>query len=61
MTAWISRVKTMAFDLEDARGTVTEEHQIILLTMGLDDSYGHLVANIDAMPTQDITIEYITT
>jgi len=61
ITAWTSRVKGMAFDLEDIGGTVTDEDLIVVLTMGLGTEYDHFVASIDATPTQELTVDYVVT
>src|SRR5882762_5022566 len=39
MSAWIGRVKAMAFRLTEIGVAVTDEDQILALTMGLDASY----------------------
>ena len=61
ITAWTSHVKGMAFDLEDIGGTATEEDVVVVLTMGLGKEYDHFVASIDAMATQEFTVDYIVT
>jgi hypothetical protein len=61
ITSWASRVKGMAFNLEDIGGTVTDEDIIIVLTMGLNKEYDHFVASIDAMLTQEIIVDYVVT
>ena len=42
----------MAFDLEDI---------IVALTMGLGKEYDQFVASIDAMATQEVTVDYVIT
>jgi hypothetical protein len=61
ITSWASRVKGMAFDLEDIGGMVTDEDIMIVLTMGLNKEYDHFVASIDATPTQELTVDYVVT
>ena len=39
MSAWIGRVKAMAFSLMEISVDITNEDQILVLTMGLDVSY----------------------
>ena len=61
ITVWASCVKGVAFDLEDIGGTVTDEDIIVVLTMGLGKEYVHFVASIDAMATQELTVDYVVT
>ena len=61
ITVWTSCVKGMAFDLEDIGGTVTDEDVTVVLTMGLGTKYDHFVASIDAMPTQQLMVDYVVT
>ncbi|EMD30468.1 hypothetical protein CERSUDRAFT_38145, partial [Gelatoporia subvermispora B] len=59
MSAWIGRVKEMAFRLEDVGVKVDDEDRILALTNGLDDSYEAFVISLDATPTAQLTLEYV--
>src|ERR1700731_1815621 len=61
ITAWTSRVKSMAFDLEDLGGSVTSEDLIVVLTMGLGTEYDYFVASIDATVGKELNVEHVVT
>ena len=61
ITAWTSHVKGMTFDLEDIGRIVTDENIIVVLIIGLETKYDHFVALIDAMPTQQLMVDYVVT
>jgi len=47
MLAWIGQVKAMAFWLTEIGVAITDEDQILALTMGLDVSYEFFVISLD--------------
>ncbi|KAG1792975.1 uncharacterized protein HD556DRAFT_1220330, partial [Suillus plorans] len=59
MSAWISRVKGMALDLDDIGVTVDDEDRILALTTGLDKSYDSFVISLDSMVTADLTFDHV--
>lgn len=59
MSAWISRVKGMALDLEDIGVTVDDEDRILALTTGLDKSYDSFVISLDSTVTADLTFDHV--
>ena len=61
ITVWTIHVKGMTFDLEDIGGTITDEDIIVILTICLGMGYDHFMALIDAMLTQQLTVDYMVT
>ncbi|KAG2159496.1 uncharacterized protein EDB93DRAFT_1070697, partial [Suillus bovinus] len=59
MSAWISRVKGMALDLEDIGVTVDDEDRILALTTGLDKLYDSFVISLDSTATADLTFDHV--
>ncbi|OJA10711.1 hypothetical protein AZE42_13161 [Rhizopogon vesiculosus] len=59
MSAWISRVKGMALDLEDIGVTVDDEDRILTLTTGLNKSYDSFVISLDSTATADLTFNHV--
>jgi hypothetical protein len=59
MSAWIGRVKAMAFRLTEIGVAVTDEDQILALTMGLDASYESFVISLDGTQPELLTIDYV--
>jgi hypothetical protein len=59
MSAWISRVKGMALDLEDIGVNVDDEDRILALTTGLDKSYDSFVISLDSTATADLTFDHV--
>lgn len=59
MSAWIGRVKRMAFQLVAIGVDVSDEDRILALTNGLDDSYEAFVISLDATQPQNLTLEYV--
>ena len=59
MSAWISRVKAMAFRLTEIGVAVTNEDQILALTMGLDASYEPFVISLDSTQPKLLTLDYV--
>jgi hypothetical protein len=54
MNAWIGRVQTLAFKLEDAGITVSDQDKILALTLGLPAAYEPIIINFDATPAGDL-------
>ena len=61
ITVWTIHVKGMTFDLEDIGGTITDEDIIVILAIGLGMGYDHFMTLIDAMLTQQLTVDYMVT
>jgi hypothetical protein len=59
MSAWIGRVKAMAFRLTEIGVAVTDEDQILALTMGLDASYEPFVISLDSTQPELLTLDYV--
>jgi hypothetical protein len=59
MSAWISQVKAMAFRLMEIGVAVTNEDQILALTMGLDASYEPFVISLDSTQPELLTLDYV--
>ena len=59
MSAWIGRVKAMAFRLTEIGVAVTDEDQILALTMGLNASYEPFVISLDATQPELLTLDYV--
>jgi hypothetical protein len=59
MSAWIGRVKALAFKLEDVGVVVTDEDRILALTNGLDSSYESFVISLDATSAEQLNLEYV--
>jgi len=59
MLAWIGRVKAMAFRLTEINVAITDEDQILMLTMGLDTSYESFIISFDGTQPELLTLNYI--
>ena len=59
MLAWIGWVKAMAFRLTKIGVAVTDEDQILALTMGLDVSYEFFVISLDSTQPELLTLNYV--
>jgi hypothetical protein len=59
MSAWIGRVKAMAFRLTEIGVAITDEDQILALTMGLDASYESFVISLDGTQPELLTLDYV--
>ena len=59
MLAWIGQVKAMAFRLTEIGVAITDEDQILVLTMGLDVSYEFFVISLDSTQPELLMLDYI--
>ena len=59
MSAWIDQVKAMAFRLTEIGVAITNEDQILALTMGFDASYKSFVISLDGMQPELLTLNYV--
>ena len=59
MSAWVGRVKAMAFRLKDIGVDLTDEDQILALTMGLNVSYESFVISLDSTQSSLLTLDYV--
>jgi len=59
MLAWIGWVKAMAFRLTEINVAITDEDQILMLTMGLDASYESFIISFDGTQLELLTLNYI--
>ena len=59
MSAWIGWVKAMAFQLTEIGVAVTNEDQILALTMGLDALYKSFVISLDGTQPELLTINFV--
>ena len=61
MPAYIARVRHLAFLLEEADVTVTDDDIILAITSGLPRSYDSFLISLDATPDDDYTLAYVIT
>ena len=59
MSAYIARVQHIAFLLEEADVTVTDDNIILAITSGLSRSYDSFLISLDATPDDDYTLAYV--
>lgn len=59
MSGWISRVKSIRWDLEQIGVRIDNEDLILALTMGLDSSYESFVISLDGTPPEVMTLDFI--
>lgn len=59
MSAWVGRVKRMAFQLVAIGVEVSDEDRILALTNGLDDTYESFVISLDSTAPQNLTLDYV--
>ena len=59
MSAWVGRVKSMSFRLEDIGVGVSDEDTILVLTMGLDKSYDSFIISLDTTSPDQLTLDYV--
>lgn len=59
MQAWIGEVRSTAFRMEETGITVGELDKILALTMGLPASYEAVIITLDAVPTEELTLEEV--
>jgi hypothetical protein len=59
MSAWIGWVRVMAFRLKEISVAVTDEDQILVLTMGLDELYKSFVISLDGTQPELLMLDYV--
>ncbi|KJA26440.1 hypothetical protein HYPSUDRAFT_180619, partial [Hypholoma sublateritium FD-334 SS-4] len=59
MSAWVGRVKRMAFQLVAIGVVVSDEDRILALTNGLDDTYEAFVISLDSTHPKNLTLDYV--
>jgi hypothetical protein len=59
MASWIGEVRGVAFRLKQAGITVDDEDIILVLTMGLPDSYDTFVVALDSTDSSALTLDYV--
>jgi hypothetical protein len=59
MSAWIGQVKAVAFQLMKIGVAVTDEDQILVLTMGLDVLYKSFIISLDRTQPGLLTLDYV--
>jgi len=61
MQAWIGVIQSLVFWMEEAQITVTDQDQILALTMGLPTLYDAIIINFDSTPADQLTLDHIIT
>jgi hypothetical protein len=61
MSAYVARVRHIAFLLEEADVTVADDDIILAITSGLPRSYDSFLISLDATPDDDYTLTYVIT
>jgi hypothetical protein len=59
MSAYIARVRNVAFLLEEANVTVTDDDLILGITSGLPHSYNSFLISLDATPDSEFTVDNV--
>jgi hypothetical protein len=59
MASWIGDVHNIVFRLGKAGITVDNEDIILVLTMGLPDTYDTLVVSLDSTEPNNFTLDYM--
>ena len=59
MSAWVGRVKSMSYRLEDIGVDVSDEDTILALTMGLNKSYDSFIISLDTTSPEQLTLEHV--
>jgi hypothetical protein len=61
MQAWIGLIQGLAFRMEQADISVSDQDRILALTMGLPTSYDTVIVNFDATPPNLLTPNHVIT
>ncbi len=61
MQAYISRVRSMAWDLDECGVKVEDEDLVVALTVGLDKTYELFVISLESTPENIFTSDYVVT
>jgi len=59
MASWIGDVRNVAFRLKQSGITVDDEDVILVLTMGLPDSYDTFIVALDSTDPASLTLDYV--
>jgi hypothetical protein len=59
MASWIGEVRNVAFRLKQTGITVDDEDIILVLTMGLPDSYDTFIVALDSTDPTSLTLDYV--
>ena len=60
MQSWIGEIRSQAFTIEEATGTVvSDQDKILALTMGLPAAYDPVIINFDSAPPDDLTFNVV--
>jgi len=60
MQSWIADVRRLAFELKEIGVDIADEDIILVLTTGLPPSYVNLIVTLDAVPSDDLDLDYVT-
>jgi hypothetical protein len=61
MQAWIGFIQSLAFRMEQAGVSVSDQDRILALTMGLPSSYDAVIINFDATEPNSLTLNHVIT
>lgn len=61
MVGWIGQIQSLAFRMEEAGVSVSEQDRILALTMGLPSTYDAVIINFDSTPADQLTLEHVIT
>jgi hypothetical protein len=59
MQAWIGQIQGLAFRMEHAKISVTDQDKILAITMGLPPSYDNVIINFDSMSPETLTLDLV--
>ncbi|EIW62481.1 uncharacterized protein TRAVEDRAFT_93821, partial [Trametes versicolor FP-101664 SS1] len=57
--AWVGEVRSMAFRMEEASISVSEQDKILAITLGLPPSFDGVIISLDATPTEQLTLDVV--
>jgi hypothetical protein len=61
MQAWITPVRSVAFQLEEIGVIISDEDLILVLTAGLSSSYENFIVTLDSTSPDELTLDYVIT
>ena len=61
MQAWIRHIQSLAFRMEEAGIEVANQDRILVLTMGLPDSYNPVIINFDSTASELLMLNQVIT
>ncbi|KAF8881513.1 hypothetical protein CPB84DRAFT_1687193 [Gymnopilus junonius] len=59
MQAWIGQIQGLAFHLEQAGISVSDQDKILAITMGLPSTYDAVIINFDSTPSDQLTLNHV--